>query len=158
MSDFNWIFSTTPQIFKKKFYNASDFELKIWWRVSIWKNYFFTKHDFEEKNIFETHAFEEKYTFKKQILKKFCTQNVTFWFKSPRKMYKFCVLCATSKSTIFMKFFFLKSTILNGKSFLKSMILIEKVFLRGMILNQKTLVLSEFESTFHHASYFESKF
>ena len=42
-------------------------------------------HDFEEKN------------FKKQILKKFCTQKITFWLNLPRKKRNFCILRAIFK-------------------------------------------------------------
>ena len=138
---------TTPHFLSLKNDDAAAFEEK----------YVFTKHDYEEKNIFKKQDSEENYIFINQILKKLCTQKVTFSFNSPRNMHKCCVVCATSKSTILMKNFFLKSTISKEEKFLKSMILNKKVFLRSIILNQKTLVLSDFPATFHNVPDSESK-
>ena len=71
--------------------------------------YTFKKHDFEEKNIFKKHDFEEKNNFEKRIVKKFCTQKITFLFNLPRKMRKSCVLRAILKVTILKNFFFPKA-------------------------------------------------
>ena len=76
------------------------------------------------------------------------TKRIMFWFISPRKMRKFCVLRALVKSTISKKIFFLKSMIMNKIFFLKSMILNKKIFVKRMILDRKIFVSSDFVSTF----------
>ena len=60
---------------------------------------------------------KKKLFLKSTILKKICTQKITFCLILPREMRKFCVLRA-----------FLKSMILKKKSFLKSTILKKKIF------------------------------
>ena len=65
----------------------------------------------------------------------------------PRKMRKFCVLRAYSKSRILKKKKF-KTHDFEEKIFLKGMILNGKVFAKSVILNKTFFVLSDFESKF----------
>ena len=95
---------TTRQILNEKFYNASEFELKILRRVRFCIK-IFTTRQILKKNKFS----------KSTILKKNCTQKITFCLILPRKMRRFCVLRALLKSTILKKTFFLKSTVLKKK-------------------------------------------
>ena len=72
-----------------EFYNASDFRLKKIQRVRL-SIKIFTTRQICKKNIFlksmslkkrlflKKHDCEEKYNFKKQILKKLCTQKIAF--------------------------------------------------------------------------------
>ena len=84
---------------------------------------------------FKKHFFEDKNFLKKKILKKNCTQKITFWFNLPHKMPKCCVLRAFSKSTI-----------LNNELFPKSMILNEEIFVRKTIFRNKNFFqLSSFD-------------
>ena len=81
------------------------------------------------------------------ILKKICTQKITFCLILPRKKRKFCVSRAYLKSTILKKNNFKKQDF-KEKIFLKSMILNEKVFVKSVILNKNFFLLSDFVSTF----------
>ena len=123
----------------------ADFGLKFLRRVRFWiKN--FTTRQILKKNIIlksmilKKNNFSEstilKFFWKKStILKKICSQKITFCFNLPRKMRKFYVLRAYLDSTILKKKEFLKSMILKKNFFLKSMILNEIVFVKSMILN-----------------------
>ena len=71
---------------------------------------------------------KKKLFLKSPILKKICTQKITFCLILPRKMRKFCVLRA-----------FLESMILKKKILLKSTILMKKIFLKSTILNKNFL-------------------
>ena len=62
---------------------------------------------------------KKKIFLRSTILKKICTQKITFCLILHRKMSKFCVLRAFLKGTILKKIFFLKSTILRKKFFKK---------------------------------------
>ena len=81
------------------------------------------------------------------ILKKICTQKITFWFSLPCKTLNFCVLGALLKSTILRKKN-LKKHDFEEFFFLKSMILSEKIFVKSMISNKNLFVLSDLKPNF----------
>ena len=113
LSDFRWIFFTNASVFEWNVLQRVIFLRKILpWKASFWRK---IEHDFEEKLIF-----------KKQFLKKICTQKITFIFNLPRNIRLFCVLRTIFKSTVLKEIFSLKGKILDEKVFAKSMIWIKK--------------------------------
>ena len=127
------------QISEQKIYNLSEYLWLFVQRVRFWIEIFTTRQIL--KNNFWKAWFWKKNS-KSTILKtkiffkgRFAHKKITFWFKLPSKMRKFCVLRAILKNTILRKMFSLKTMILNVKIFLKSMILKEKVFVKSMILS-----------------------
>ena len=60
---------------------------------------------------------KKKIFLKSTILKRICTQKITFCFNLPRKMRKFCVLRASLRRMILMKNFFLKHDFEEKKFF-----------------------------------------
>ena len=151
---------TTCQIFIEFFYQRVRFWIKSfttcqillpWRKILPWKAWFWRKKFFKE------HDFEEKFIYKNQILKKICTQNITFSFNLQRNIRLFCVLRTILKSTVLKKklspkcmilteIFFSKRDNFEWKSFCKKAWFWIKKFSCWQISNHQFFpVLSDFE-------------